>query len=428
MSQTRKIHTILIFCILSLAIGTIKLAGQNNSLVLNGAYIKMNNGTYSNPVYLVVNSGQPAAIKRNSGHIISENEGNFVQWNTSDVTTSTDYTIPFGYSNSDYLPVTLHKNSVGSGAGHVDNASPIIISTWGTPSNNISWANSVTSMTGPGGADEFNSVIDRWWQILAGTNVSATFDVTYRGSENTTSSSNGVFNGQQFEISTTQWLSAAGSGTGVTSGTGTVSNINLMAHGINTSSPYVLSSNISPLPIELTSFNGVCNENEIHITWTDASEINVSTIELQKSYDLNSWTTIYSATPSNQNTETNYGFNYKETNNQAVYFRLQTIDIDGKNEISETIYVLPCSAKSEFLVAFSETNTIHVHSHFEHDALVNYSLYDIQGKLVATGKYNALTGDMIFSIPLELISSAIYIFRAESSTTMCNQKLLIKTL
>jgi hypothetical protein len=408
--------------------GTNFTIGQNNSLVLNGAFITLNNGTYSNPAYLVVNSGQPSAILRNSGHIISESEGNFVKWITSDVTSTTDYTIPFGYSNSDYLPVIIHKTSVGSGAGHTDNASPIVISTWGTPSNNMAWANSVTSMTGPSGADEFNSVIDRWWQVLAGTNVSATFDVTYRGSENTTASANGIFNGQQFDIPTDQWYSAAGSGTGVTSGTGTVSNINLLTHGLNTSSPYVLSSTDSPLPVELTSFTGICNENKIQINWATASEMNVSTIELQKSYDLNSWTTIYVATPSNKNTETNYSFSYNETNNAAVYYRLQTNDIDGKTELSETIYVLPCDAKSEFLTAYSETNIIHVHSHFKNDALVNYSLYDIQGKLIATGKYNAVSGDMFFSIPLEQISSAIYIFRAESSTTMCNQKLLIKTL
>ncbi len=402
--------------------------GQNNSLVLNGAYINISNGTWANPVYLVVNSGQPAAILRNSGHIISEKEGNFVQWNTSDVTVTTDYTIPFGYSNSDYLPFTVHKNSVGSGAGHVNNASPLAVSTWGTPANNTPWANSVTTMTGPNGADELSSVIDRWWQVLADANVSATFDVTYRGSENTTTSSGGIFNGQLFDISTNQWVTVAGSGTGVTTGTGTVTNINLIPHGLSTSSPYVLTSNISPLPIELISFTAGCTDNQIHIKWADASETNVMNIELQKSYDMNSWTTIYVASPSNQNTTIYYDYDYVETADRIIYYRLKTNNNDGMSDLSEEIYTLPCGAGSEILTAFSEGNTIHVHSVFENSATVNYTLYDIQGKMVAEGKYNAGQGDMFFSIHLEQLSSAIYIFRAESSSTTCNQKLLIKNL
>lgn len=423
-----KTRILIIITALLNVTGTLSLYGQNNSLVLNGAYININNGTWTNPVYLVVNNGQPAAILRNSGHIISEKEGNYVQLNTSDVISNTDYTIPFGYGNTDYLPVTVHKISVGSGAGHVNNASSLAVSTWGTPANNSPRANSVTTMNGPNGADEFNSVIDRWWQILADSNVSATFDVTYRGVENTTAFSGGIFNGQQFDISTNQWVNVAGSGTGVTAGTGTVTNINMKPHGLSTSSPYVLTSNMSPLPIELISFNAECIDNIIQIKWSDASESNVSDIELQKSYDLYSWTTIYTASASNQNTKTNYHFEYQEQKNQLVYYRLKSNDNDGKTEISESVFVQPCGSKSEFLTAYSDGNTIHVHSLLENETIINYNLYDIQGKLVANGKYNAFSGDMIFSVSLDKLSTAIYIFRAESYSTTCNKKLLIKNL
>lgn len=422
----KKYYTLIFIC-LQLVCGYVNTVAQNNSLVINGAFIKLNNGSFVNPIYLVVNSGQPQAITRISGHIISENEGNFVQLNTADVVAATDFAIPLGYNNTDYLPVTIHKNSVGSGVGHVNNASPIVVSTWGTPTNNLAWANSVSNMIGLAGINELNSVIDRWWQVLANANVSATFDVTYRGVENTTSNPNGIFNAQQFDVPTDIWLLSTGTGSGVTSGTGTVNNIDLIPHGLSVSSPFILSCNLSPLPIDLVSFTANCTNDEMNINWTTASEINVVNIELQKSEDLNSWTTIYTASPSNQSSITNYNFTDKEVSDKVIYYRLKTNNNDGNFDISEEISAIPCGINVDFLNAFSAGNMIQVQSNFQNSSNVNYSLYDIQGKLITTGNYNAKTGNQFFSISIEQIASAIYIFRAESSTTMCNQKLLITT-
>jgi hypothetical protein len=211
----------------------------------------------------------------------------------------------------------------------------------------------------------------------------------------------------------------------VTTGTGLVSNINLFPHGMNTSSPYVLTSSLSPLPIELVSFDAACIDNQMHIQWTDASEINVMNIELQKSYDLNSWTTIYVASPSNLNSNTNYHYEYVETQNQVIYYRLKTNNNDGVSDISETIYTKPCGSGSEYLSAFSDKNIIYLQSQFENDTQINYSLYDIQGKLVLSGKYDALMGQQMNLIQLDQLSTAIYIFRAESNSIVCHQKLLI---
>lgn len=404
------------------------LLGQNNALILNGAYININNGTWASPIYLVVNNGQPAAILRNSGHIISEGEGNYVKWNTADVTATTNYIFPFGYSTTNYLPVTVHKNSIGAGAGHIDNISAINISTWGTPSGNLIWANSVSSMAGLVGADEFNSVIDRWWQIQSETNVNATVDVSYRGAENTTSASpTGTFNSQHWDASTSQWQLPNGTGTGVTAGIGLVNNITLTPHGLSNSSPYILSASISPLPIELVNFTANCVNNKIHINWKDASETNVNTIELQKSFNLNNWTTIYTALPSNSNNMSNYDFEYSEASQAAIYFRLITNNTDGESDISSIIYIQPCGSDNNTLTAFYFNSSLNVHTQFSLNSTVNYSLYNLQGKNITSGEFIAIEGDQLISIPLEQLSNAIYIFQAENNGQTYNQKVLIST-
>lgn len=415
--EMRLLRNISLFC---LAFTSSSAQAQNNALVLNGAYVNISNGTWTNPVYLVVNSGQPAAILRNSGHIISESEGNYVQWNTANVLSTTNYVFPFGYSNTDYLPVTVHKNSTGP-----DNTSAITISTWSTPANNTPWANSVTTMAGLAGSNPVNSVIDRWWQIQAGSNVSANLDVTYRGAENSIATPLAPISGQHWDIPSTQWLAPTGSGTGVVAGTGTVTNITMMPHGSGISSPYVLSASNSPLPIELISFTAKCVNDRMEIKWVNATETNVMSIELEKSTDMNIWTSIYTASPSNQNNTTFYEFIYDEESNGNIYYRLKINNNDGVTEYSYIIFTQPCKAKSDVITAFYYDHNISVHTHFTAGSIVQYSLFDLQGKRVMQGEFSAAEGDQATRIQLSDLSNAIYIFNATNTNQYFNRKILI---
>ncbi|HCQ30539.1 MAG TPA: hypothetical protein DIU39_09645, partial [Flavobacteriales bacterium] len=68
--------------------------GQNNTLILNGAYTIMNGGSAGTPVYLVVNQPDTAGIVRVSGHIATENQYHYVKWVTG--TNTGNYVFPFG--------------------------------------------------------------------------------------------------------------------------------------------------------------------------------------------------------------------------------------------------------------------------------------------------------------------------------------------
>ena len=400
--------------------------GQNNALVINGAYIRVANGTFASPSYLVVNNGAPAAITRTTGHIISEQEGNFVRWVTSDVTATANYVFPFGFSNTDYLPVTIHKTSVGVGAGHVNNASSIDMSTWASINTNVTWATSVLTMTGIAGANATNAVVDRWWQVISLPAVTGTMDVNYRGAENTTIYPVGGFSGQEWDIPTSAWLPASGTGVGVTGAAiGTTTGITLTGMGMGISTPYILSATVAPLPIELVSFSASCEANKTHIKWTDASETNVSNIELQKSEDMNMWTTIYVAQPSNVSTTTNYSYVYNEEGSTTMYYRLKTNNNDGGSDLSAVIYYQPCTGAANTLSAFYFDNTLNVMSHFAEGEKVDYTLYDIAGNAVLKGEYNAAKGTQLLTFPVEELSNSIYIFRAESNTTTYSQKIII---
>jgi uncharacterized repeat protein (TIGR02543 family) len=88
-----------------------------------------------------------------------------------------------------------------------------------------------------------------------------------------------------------------------------------------------------PLPVELISFNASCLEELIMLTWQTASEFNSSHFDIEKSRDGQTWNVICQQNAAgNSNELLSYQFVDAEKNNSTVYYRLNQVDMDGKNE------------------------------------------------------------------------------------------------
>lgn len=163
-----------IVCSILFSVSVIQASSQAR-LVLNGAYVNLNQD-----VYLVIDNPSSNAITYNSGHIISEGENNRIKWNIG--TTVGTYIIPWGYGTN-YIPLSFTK-SAGSGSGH------FVFSTYHTTWDNITQLpTGVTNINGSSGTDNSTYVSDRFWQISAlsyGTKPSLTdLQFTYLDVENT---------------------------------------------------------------------------------------------------------------------------------------------------------------------------------------------------------------------------------------------------
>ena len=236
----------LAFCLLT----SYTALGQNNDLVLDGAYIVLDGGTPATNIYMVVEQSNPVGIVRQSGgHIHSEGQYNFVKWNSG--TGIGNYVFPFGVGGNaaDYIPFTFNKTAGSSNIG---------ISTWNSNPQNVPWATisnvgAVTNMNITGTIDlSVPSVIDRWWDIQS---PSATADLTfsYRGTENTTVAPTDTFKAQHWNGAA--WDPQAGPGNpGVITGIGTVGPI----VGQTTFSPWILTRAALSATITTTQ-NLVCN-------------------------------------------------------------------------------------------------------------------------------------------------------------------------
>jgi hypothetical protein len=120
-----------------------------------------------------------------------------------------------------------------------------------------------------------------------------------------------------------------------------VSRNNLIALGEFT---LAADSAVNPLPVEWLSFTGRAIHKDAHITWSTAAEQNSSHFTLQRSTNGIYFTSIADIKAAG-NTMNISEYSYSDVNifehNKTAYYRLIQHDMDGKQNLSNTIRITP---------------------------------------------------------------------------------------
>jgi hypothetical protein len=300
---------------------------QNNSIVLNGAYINLNGGTSSVPIYMVVNQTSSTGISRTAGHIICESQYNRVKWMMG--TGTGNYIVPFGYSTTAYLPLTFNKTTAGS--------SNIDFATWGTNSQNVPKPEAsnngsipgVNDMTGKG--DSVTTAIDRFWDIHTSAPVTANLTFSYRAEENNTTLLPMEHVDAQHWNGTSWDPPLQGTALGVVSGVGATT-----ITGASNFSPWVLVHRPMPLPVELVRFNVEKKNDGVLAIWATATEVNNNYFTIQRSKNGLNFTDI-AKVPAGKDGQTLQKYSYLDTEPfpGKSYYRLRQTDFDGSYDFSD---------------------------------------------------------------------------------------------
>jgi hypothetical protein len=222
---------------IQIAIVLIPTVASAQLVMNNSTYIVMNGGTQANPTSLVLTNSLPSGITNTgTGWIVSENEFNQVDWNIG--TNIGTYMIPFGYGNTDYLPVTCNITAAGVGSGSIKFAT-YHTTTW---DNSIYQPSDVTNMTDFSATNYSIDAVDRFWILDAkGYTTKPTPDIKFSYIRNGASSEIAAPNyivetdliAQRFNSTNDEWYDWFGAtSTDVTSvNTGTVSTGTVPATG-----------------------------------------------------------------------------------------------------------------------------------------------------------------------------------------------------
>ncbi|AZQ64641.1 T9SS type A sorting domain-containing protein [Flammeovirga pectinis] len=102
------------------------------------------------------------------------------------------------------------------------------------------------------------------------------------------------------------------------------------------------------LPVELINFEAEVFENGTSLYWSTASEINSKHFEVQFSSDNRHWETLdIILAAGNSNVQIDYQYDDYIIRSGTGYFRLNQVDLDGKNEIFGPIQVVYSEKESQ---------------------------------------------------------------------------------
>jgi hypothetical protein len=232
------------------------------------------------------------------------------------------------------------------------------------------------------------------------------------------------------KISTGQWYQPTdGSFTNAVSqgSSGVFASANYLEwNGLTTFSEFGgASGSNQPLPVELVSFTSTCVDNNTILKWETVSENNSSYFDVEKSTDGYTWRVIGQVSAAgNSNEQLSYSLSDYD-NNSNTFYRLNQVDLDGRNE-----YFGPISSSCEITSFIFNTipnpskEDFFLQIYSKEDETVTIEIQDLNGKLVHINKYEVQNGINIFPVNSEFINGVYYIKLIRNN----NESFIIKHL
>ena len=374
----------------------------------------MTGGTSGTPLYLSIdNNNTNAIVHSSSGHIITSNEYQHVKWNIG--TSSGNYTFPFGVGST-YIPFVFNITSAGVGPGSISSA------TWYTLNN----------LDVPDGGyfvcPSENSAIDRFW-LIDPENYTAnpTADIRfYYSTVELDAIPEALLVAQRGNLTLLP-------GCPWDSPVGTVNSPldYLEVTGVSSFSPWTLSNNANPLPIELLSFIADWKSTDyeiVELKWSTASEVNNDYFEVQRSTDGMNFLTLDTVDGSgNSNSMINYSYDdIHPEYNSSSYYRLKQVDFDGNYSYSN-IEIVTHSTDSNIIIVFPNPSTDYfsIFSPLFTDNNFTIAIYNMAGQIVHKSNVYANKSVTTNSIDVSDFSSGTYILEISSESNGIIQKKLL---
>ncbi|MBN2777279.1 MAG: T9SS type A sorting domain-containing protein [Bacteroidales bacterium] len=384
-------------------------------ITIDSSYIVYNGGTTFDPIYINVSNGNSDAIsKLSTGFIISSNEYQYLNWHIG--TNTGTYEFPFG-ANGIYTPVELNVSTSGVGPGVLS------VSTWYSAGN--------TDLPDGGYSlciDESN-VVDRFWTIDFKdylTNPIMDVKLHYNVNELDGNLESDLL-AQSGDLSLSCTWNA---------GRGYINeNDNYIElKGISKDGPWIISSEINTLPIEMLSFDAFWSTEEanvVNIEWLTSTETNNEYFLIERSLDGQTFLPI-GVQESQGNSKNGSFYTFQDLNppqEGIIYYRLKQFDFDGTSSESEIISLESSTKSVEFTVYPNPSNKyFNINIQSNQEDIFQLLLFDLTGRIIYSNSISVSGFETSHTIDASEIPSGTYVLQITSQkrTEIINE-ILIKT-
>ncbi len=171
----------------------------------------------------------------------------------------------------------------------------------------------------------------------------------------------------------------------------------------------------APLPVILTEFKGILQNNKTALLqWSTSAEYDSKHFELEKSIDGNSYRRIATlAAAGNSSITRNYSYTDREPLTEKNYYRLKSVDIDNDFKVSNVVLLKLSGVSQDMLVLGNPfRNSITVRFIKPPETKGELKLTDMAGRLVARQVFGQGEQLVQFTIPPEKTARGAYLLQA----------------
>lgn len=192
---------------------------------------------------------------------------------------------------------------------------------------------------------------------------------------------------------------------------------------------FTLASNLATLPVELIDFTATLNRNRVDLKWTTASEKNVSHFEVERSLDGVNYSQAgivfaYGNTSEVQKYE--FPNDITGVQSAAIFYRLRSVDIDGRNEYSQVRIIRPETGRETMTLAAYPNPVVNelrvTLPPTWQGREVSFGIFDQKG--VEVKKTRMANASQTESIGVNDLPRGFYIIRASCGEAFASQKII----
>jgi hypothetical protein len=183
------------------------------------------------------------------------------------------------------------------------------------------------------------------------------------------------------------------------------------------------------IPVELTSFAGITEENDVVLNWSTATETNNQGFEIQRKtngeYERIGFVEGHGTTTELQN----YSFRDKNVNTGTYNYRLKQMDFDGSFEYSGEI-IVEVSQPADYFLSQNYPNPFNPSTKISYalaeDVDVSLKVFDVLGNEVATlVNDNQPAGNYDINFDAGNLSSGVYYYTLAAGEFTATKKLIL---
>jgi hypothetical protein len=218
------------------------------------------------------------------------------------------------------------------------------------------------------------------------------------------------------------WIDVGGTASGNIATTGTIT-----SNSVSSFNLFTFGSSAFLLPLHILSFTAQHLNTSTQVSWITSDEENVNRFEVQRSDDGNNFYTVINVAARNRGITENYSATDKLDIHRVAYYRLRSIDTDGRSRYSQVVIISEINSNSDLKLVINPVHEqIVLSAGSQISGSFHYKINAQAGQLLLHGNLLIQHGGLYsISLPSNILPG-VYILKVSDLHTKFNYRVLIK--